>query len=318
MLHCAARVAACTCYRLRPINGRRSVLLVPGMHSHLEDEQHILATEVLNLRLLRYPFISIYFRQLGFSAPQIGFLFAIRPWITALTGKHTGPALPATCSPVSVLHAHWQHLSRPCCVTVHMLCIPTASSAMSYSWVQLTCKIRVLETSYWFLHACRQCVGGDRRHVQRAPQAVHRQLHCVQPAEVQPEPGRKLPADLCHHGGHRDHLVPRACADGCLGHGGLSGAATPSPPPDHAVHRLERSSHPIHRLALVWGSRHRHIITSSSHHPLHIQDPVQVLRSTALRAAMVHFPLAQIASMGLLQVCGKNVGQLRHGLTRQT
>ena len=38
--------------------------------------------------VLRYPFISIYFRQLGFSAPQIGFLFAIRPWITALTGTH--------------------------------------------------------------------------------------------------------------------------------------------------------------------------------------------------------------------------------------
>ena len=35
-----------------------------------------------------YPFIAIYFQQLGFSSRQIGALFAIRPWITALTGMH--------------------------------------------------------------------------------------------------------------------------------------------------------------------------------------------------------------------------------------
>ena len=50
--------------------------LYPCMHYH----QHACLT--------RYPFISIYFAQLGFTVPQIGFLFAIRPWISAVAGEY--------------------------------------------------------------------------------------------------------------------------------------------------------------------------------------------------------------------------------------
>lgn len=34
-----------------------------------------------------YPFLTIYFKECGFNDRQIGILFAVRPWLTAIMGK---------------------------------------------------------------------------------------------------------------------------------------------------------------------------------------------------------------------------------------
>lgn len=41
-----------------------------------------------------YPFLNIFFHRRGFSKSQIGWMAAIRPWVSAISGKLSHSSMP--------------------------------------------------------------------------------------------------------------------------------------------------------------------------------------------------------------------------------
>ena len=74
----AAKVRASA--RVRPPHRHAHIAV---LHPHALQAWYLICCASSSLVI---PFLSIYFSQLGFSSRQIGALFAVRPWLTALTG----------------------------------------------------------------------------------------------------------------------------------------------------------------------------------------------------------------------------------------